>query len=122
MHIDCFDWIHDSNEMLWLSTTAGAGLCSYRLSTSSKQLEKIEPAAAFECLPSWNPCTGRAVYPIESATDFMCLWDESTKRVTHLPMWCQQFEDVKAEVIEWDGPQVAKVSEGVYYSTCFSTL
>lgn len=117
MHIDTFCWVHSSDDVLWLSTSAGTDLCSYLLSVSTKKLEKVEPAAAYECLPSLNPCTGKAAYAVESRNEYMGLWSESTGKATHFPKWTERYDDVIAEVVEWDGPGGAKVSGAVYYSS-----
>eukprot|EP00931_Biecheleriopsis_adriatica_P030518 TRINITY_DN17999_c0_g1_i2.p1 TRINITY_DN17999_c0_g1~~TRINITY_DN17999_c0_g1_i2.p1 ORF type:complete len:798 (-),score=158.09 TRINITY_DN17999_c0_g1_i2:39-2432(-) len=119
MQIDTFDWIACQADTLWLSTTSGPHLNSFILNSSTLELESVTPAAAYECLPSWNPQTGSCVYAVESVNDFEGLWDKHADRRTALP-GAEMFDDVLAEVIQWTGPGDATVSGAVYFSNRYA--
>ncbi|CAE8739297.1 unnamed protein product [Polarella glacialis] len=120
MQVNTYDWSQGREDALWLSTTDGHLLSSFILDLSTQQLQKVEPPAAFECVPSWNPCTGKCVYPVESATEFEGLWDEESACVIALPEWSQEFEDIHAEILQWAGPGGEMVSGAVYHSSTVS--
>jgi len=179
LQIDAFDWIGDTSNTLWLSTTEGPRLNSYKLTVPAKvtltpqspdvmqktmleqddfpstpksnlvrrasspsgskpscpkasrragyaaspskqqrsvfTIARVEPPAAFQSLPSWNPRTGKAVYAVESAEEFEGLWDESTGERTSLPQ-SRRLGDLRVEIIEWEGPGGLMVSGALYYT------
>jgi len=116
LQIDAFDWFGGRGDALWLSCTHTCHLRSYVLSLDTKKIEVVEPPAAFKCVPSWSPITGKRVQSVESLTELEGLWNESTSKVTRLPQ-PRNFQDIKAEVVEWEGPGGSKVSGALYSST-----
>merc|ERR1719399_1908891 len=116
MQIDAFDWVQDSEDELWLSTTAGCYLKSYVLTVTTKGLKEVGPSCGYKCLPSWNPCTGQKVYAVESVEEFESVYDEKSEKIIRLPQ-SRVLTDIVVEIVEWEGPGGAKVSGGLYSST-----
>lgn len=120
MQVDAFCWFQGREDALWLSTTAGCELRSFILWLPTRKLQQVEPPVAFECLPSWSPCNGKAIYPVESASDFEGIWDEAAGTTIQLPDWSQPFDDIFVEVVKWEGPCGTTTCGGLYYSSAFS--
>jgi dienelactone hydrolase len=118
MHIDAFTWAkyaNPSEDALWLSTTHRHEVRSYILRISSSSLTEVKPAAAYGALPSWNPRTAKCVYPIENVAEYESIWDEKTRQAVGLRQWSRHVEDIKVEVVQWEGPGGAIVTGAVYY-------